>query len=64
MSNKAYPEGSICELYMVEEILIIYSFYFEDDISMPLNRTPQNDDGGPRDRHGCLSIFAHPGQPS
>lgn len=28
---------------------------------MPFNCTPQNDDGGPRGRLGCLSIFSHPG---
>ena len=60
--NKAYPEGSICEAYQVEEISIFCAFYFEDDIPSPVQPPQQNYDGGPRGRPGCLSIFSHPGR--
>lgn len=60
-SNKEYPKGSICETYIVKEISMFCSFYFEEDIPTPFNRFLQNDDGGPRGRLGCQSIFSHVG---
>ena len=62
VANKAYPEGSICEAYQVEEISVFCAFYFEDDIPRPVQPPQQNYDGGPRGRPGCLSIFSHPGR--
>lgn len=50
--NKVHPEGSICAAYLVK----FYSFYFEDDIPT-VKCALQNDDGGPRGRPGCLSMF-------
>lgn len=61
VSNKNYPEGSMCELYLVEEVLIFCAFYFEVDIAMPFNQPPQNNDDDPRGWPGFLSLFSYPG---
>ena len=48
--------GSICEIYLIDEITNFASHYFIDDVQTIWNPVPRNDDGGPNNLNG-LSIF-------
>jgi len=58
VKNKAYVKASICEAYIVEEISIFISYYFEPHLRMKINRIPQHDDGGEVPSSENLSIFS------
>ena len=59
--NKARPEGSIAEGYIVDECMTLCSRYFRS-VETKFNRLERND---VNPFHGCnkLSIFSHPGRP-
>jgi hypothetical protein len=63
VKNKAHVEALICEAYIVEEILIFISYYFESHLRTRINRVPHHDDGGEVPTSGNLSIFSNPGRP-
>jgi hypothetical protein len=54
----------ICKAYIVEEISIFISYYFEPYLRTRINRVPRHDDGGEVPSSGNLSIFSNPGQPT
>jgi hypothetical protein len=64
VKNKAHVEASICEAYIVEEILTFISYYFEPHLRTRINRVPRHDDSGEVPSSGNLSIFSNPGQPT
>ncbi|XP_052294335.1 uncharacterized protein LOC107178912 isoform X1 [Citrus sinensis] len=55
VKNKARPEGSIAEAYIINESLSFCSLYL-DSIETKFNRVERNDDGG--QRVGGLSVFS------
>ncbi|XP_048494556.1 uncharacterized protein LOC125494787 [Beta vulgaris subsp. vulgaris] len=59
--NKARPEGSIAEGYIVDECMTLCSRYL-DDVETKFNRLERNCDGDD-DTARKLSIFSHPGRP-
>jgi len=62
VKNKARVEASICEAYIVEEILTFISYYFEHYLRTRINHVPRHDDGGEVPSSGNLSIFFDPGR--
>jgi hypothetical protein len=64
VKNKTHVEASICEAYIVEEILTFISYYFELHLRMRINRVPRHDDGSEVSSSGNLSIFSNPGRPT
>jgi len=64
VKNKAHIEASIYEAYIVEEISIFISYYFEPHLRMRINRVPQHDNCGEVPSSGNLSIFFNPGRPT
>jgi len=64
VKNKAHVETSTCEAYIVEEISIFISYYFEPHLRTKINRVPQHDNGGEVPSSGNLSIFSNPGRPT
>jgi len=62
VKNKAHVEASICEAYIIEEISIFISYYFEPHLRMRINRVPRHDDGGEVPLSGNLSIFSNLGR--
>ncbi|KAL5831637.1 hypothetical protein ACOSQ4_016991 [Xanthoceras sorbifolium] len=60
VKNKARPEGSIAEAYIVNESLTFCSMYLHS-IETQFNRIHRNDDGGLRTQ--SLSIFSQQAQP-
>ena len=42
VKNKAWVEGSICNVYLVEEISTFCSYYFEDHVSTKIGNEPHN----------------------
>lgn len=60
--NKVFLGGSIVESYLVEEIFIFNSFYFDNDKLTRIVRQPQFHEGGPRGRASCLPMFSCPGR--
>jgi hypothetical protein len=64
VKNKAHVEASICEAYIVEEISIFISYYFEPHLRKRINRVPPHDDGGEVPFSGNLSIFSNTGRPT
>jgi len=59
-----HVEASICEAYIVEEISIFISYYFEPHLRTRINRVPRYDDDGEVPSNGNLSIFSNPGRPT
>ena len=57
VKNKARPEGSIAEGYIVNECLTFCSMYLRG-IETKFNRPERNDDLGQQKRDGGLSIFS------
>jgi hypothetical protein len=55
-----YVEASICEAYIVEEISIFISYYFEPHFRTRINHVSRHDDGGEVSLSENLSIFSHP----
>jgi hypothetical protein len=64
VKNKAHVEASICEAYIVEEISIFISYYFEPHLRSRINRVPRHDDSGELPSSGNLSIFYNPERPT
>jgi hypothetical protein len=64
VKNKAHVEASICEAYIVEEISIFISYYFEPHLRMRINHVPRHDDVGEVPFSGNLLIFSNPGRPT
>jgi len=64
VKNKVYVEASIYEAYIVEEISIFISYYFEPHLKTRINRVPRHDDGGEVPSNGNLSIFSNLGRPT
>ncbi|PKA59088.1 hypothetical protein AXF42_Ash001181 [Apostasia shenzhenica] len=42
--NKARPEGSICETYLIDEVSTFCSHYFEPNVPTKHNKAPHNND--------------------
>ncbi|PKA55723.1 hypothetical protein AXF42_Ash012015 [Apostasia shenzhenica] len=42
--NKARPEGSICETYLIDEVSTFCSHYFEPNVPTKHNKTSRNND--------------------
>ncbi|KAL0373579.1 UNVERIFIED_CONTAM: hypothetical protein Sradi_3273600 [Sesamum radiatum] len=63
VKNKAAVEASICEAYIVEEISIFTTHYFEPDVICKKRRPGRNDDGLNNENIEHMSIFNHPGRP-
>jgi hypothetical protein len=66
VKNKAHVEAliceaSICEAYIVEEISIFISYYFEPHLRTRINRVPRHDDGGKVPFSENLLIFSNHG---
>ncbi|GJZ97386.1 hypothetical protein Tco_0669839 [Tanacetum coccineum] len=55
--NKAKPEGSIAEGYVVEEALTFCSRYLKDDVETRFNRLGRNDDGLPEEEPNKFQVF-------
>ena len=64
VKNKAHVEASICEAYIVEEILTFISYYFESHLRTRINRVPRHNDGGEVPSSENLSVFSNPGRPT
>jgi hypothetical protein len=64
VKNKAHVEASICVAYIVEEISIFISYYFEPHLRTRIKRVPRHDDGGELSSSGNLSIFFNLGRPT
>jgi hypothetical protein len=54
-----HVEASICEAYIVEEISIFISYYFEPHFRMRINCVPRHDDDEKVSSSENLSIFSH-----
>jgi hypothetical protein len=63
VKNKAHIEVSICEAYIVEEILKFISYYFEPHLRIRINCVLRHKDYGDVPLSENLSIFSHPGRP-
>ncbi|KAL0461184.1 UNVERIFIED_CONTAM: hypothetical protein Slati_0006000 [Sesamum latifolium] len=63
VKNKAVLEASICEAYIVEEISIFTTHYFEPDIICKKSKHGRNDDGINNENIEHMSIFNHLGHP-
>jgi hypothetical protein len=64
VKNKAHVEALICEAYIVEEISIFISYYFEPHLRTRIYHVPRHDDGGEVSSNGNLSIFSNPRLPT
>jgi hypothetical protein len=64
VKNKAHIEALICEAYIVEEILIFISNYFEPQLRTRINHISRHYDGGEVPSSGNLSIFFNPRRPA
>jgi hypothetical protein len=64
VKNKAHVEASICEAYIVEEISIFISYYFESQLRIRINHIPRHDDGGEVPLSENLSIFSNLRRPA
>lgn len=62
VGNRARPEGSICEAYIVQETTTFASYYFESHVHTRRNRAPRNDDGFEDQLFQPLSLFNQPGR--
>ena len=62
--NKAHVKASICEAYIVEEILTIISYYFEPHLRTRINHVPRHDGGGEVPSSGNLIIFSNHERPT
>ena len=62
MRNKARPEGSIAEAYIVNEALTFCSMYLRG-IETRFSRVERNDDNREEQARGHLSIFSQQARP-
>jgi len=61
IKNKARVEGSICEVYLVQDTSHFCSYYFESHTQTMRNKVSRNDNGGENDEVDQTStIFNHP----
>jgi hypothetical protein len=63
IKNKAHVEVSICEAYIVEEILTFISYYFKPHLRIRINCVLRHKDYGDMPLSENLSIFSLPGRP-
>ncbi|KAL0430581.1 UNVERIFIED_CONTAM: hypothetical protein Sradi_0684100, partial [Sesamum radiatum] len=63
VKNKSAVEASIFEAYIVEEISIFTTYYFEPNVICKKRRPGRNDDGLNNENIEHMSIFNHPGHP-
>ncbi|GLT96657.1 hypothetical protein SLE2022_142640 [Rubroshorea leprosula] len=63
VKNKAHPEGSLCENYIMNEILYFISLYFEGEVETRSDRRPRNLVGLGLFANIGLSIFNNLGKP-
>ncbi|XP_026401685.1 uncharacterized protein LOC113297433 isoform X2 [Papaver somniferum] len=65
VGNKARPEGSIAEAYIINECLTFISMYFTET-ETKFNRKERNDDelDGSLRRQGAISVFAQKVRPT
>jgi len=61
VKNKEHVEASIYEAYIVEEISIFFSYYFEPHLKKTINHIPWHDDDGEVSSNENLSIFSNHG---
>jgi hypothetical protein len=61
VKNKMHVEALICEAYIVKEISIFISYYFEPYLKTRINCVPRHDDGGEVPLIRNLSLFSHSG---
>ena len=64
VKNKAHVKALICDAYIIEEISIFISYYFEPHLRMRINHVSRHDNEGEVPSSGNLSIFSNPGQPT
>ncbi|KAL0289841.1 UNVERIFIED_CONTAM: hypothetical protein Scaly_2690200, partial [Sesamum calycinum] len=64
VKSKAHVEASIVEAYLVEEIGLFSSLYFESHVLCKRNRPHRNDDLSMNDTRIQQSIFNYPGRVS
>jgi len=64
VKNKAHVEASICKAYILEDISIFISYYFELHLRTRINRVPRHDSGGKVPSSENLSIFSNPIRPT
>ncbi|KAL0458697.1 UNVERIFIED_CONTAM: hypothetical protein Slati_0496900 [Sesamum latifolium] len=64
VKNKTHVEASIVEAYLVEEISVFTSQYFEPQVLCKQNMPSRNDDLAMNDTHIQQSIFNFPGRGS
>jgi hypothetical protein len=62
VSNKALPEGSIVEAYVLEEISQFCGLYFADEVFTRLNRQDRYNDGGFTKNDHRILIVSYPGR--
>ncbi|GLU03675.1 hypothetical protein SLE2022_208630 [Rubroshorea leprosula] len=62
VKNKARPEGSICENYIMSGILYFISLYFQEEVETRGDRIPRNLVGLVLSVNISLSIFNNPGK--
>jgi len=60
VKNKTHVEALICEAYIVEDISIFISYFFEPHLRTRINRVPLHNNGGKVPSSGNLSIFSNP----
>jgi hypothetical protein len=61
VKNNEHIEVLICEAYIVEEISIFISYYFEPHLRTRINCVPRYDNGSEVSSSENLSIFSNPG---
>jgi len=57
--KKTHVEALICEIYIIEDILIFILYYFKPHLKIKINRVPKHDDSGEVHLSENLSIFFH-----
>lgn len=62
VGNKAHPEGSICESYILQETSTFTSYYFESHVQSRRTRVPRNDEGSEDQLVQPISIFNQHGR--
>nr|GEW21217.1 hypothetical protein [Tanacetum cinerariifolium] len=65
VTNKAKVESLIANAYLIKEISMFCSHYFEPHVKTKMNRLPRNDNGGDEELYeGTISIFKCSGRVS
>jgi len=59
IKNKTHVDSSICAAYIIEEISIFISYYFEPHMWIRINCVLRHDDGGEISSGGNVSIFSN-----